>query len=165
MIHEMWVVFFGLIVLICFGGVVLFGAPYLPTLNPQVKVALEVSGLKPGDTLLELGCGDGKVLLAAAKLGINGVGYELNPILALVAWLRTRRYRKYIKIIWGDFWRMHWPNCDAIFVFLLARYMNKLDTKIKDLPHKPVTLISFAFQVPNKPVVREKQGVFIYIYD
>jgi 16S rRNA A1518/A1519 N6-dimethyltransferase RsmA/KsgA/DIM1 with predicted DNA glycosylase/AP lyase activity len=91
-----------IILIICFGGVLFFGAPYLPTLRQQVKAALELADLKPGDTLLELGCGDGKVVLAAAKQGINVIGYELNPILALVAWSRTRRYSKNVKIICGQ---------------------------------------------------------------
>jgi hypothetical protein len=54
-----WLVLVILVMLICFGGVLLFGAPYLPTLKPQVHAALELANLKPGQTLLELGCGDG----------------------------------------------------------------------------------------------------------
>ena len=84
-----WLALAVIILMLSFGAVLLFGAPYLPTLNPQVKAALELSELKAGDTLLELGCGDGKVLIAAAKLGINVVGFELNPFVAFVAWLRT----------------------------------------------------------------------------
>lgn len=43
------------LVIICFSAVLLFGAPYVPTLSPQVKAALELADLKPGQTLLELG--------------------------------------------------------------------------------------------------------------
>ena len=68
------------VVFICFAGVVAFGAPYLPTLRPQVETALELVNLMPGQTLLELGCGDGKVLVAAAQTGLHAVGYELNPL-------------------------------------------------------------------------------------
>src|SRR5688572_25475247 len=94
---------------VCFAGVLLFGAPYLPTLRPQVKAALELAELRKGETLLELGCGDGKVLIAAARQGIKAVGYELNPLLALLAWLRTRRYGGNVKVVWGNFWREDWP--------------------------------------------------------
>ena len=152
------------VLLICFCGVVFFGAPYLPTLNPQVSAALELAGLKPGQTLLELGCGDGKVLVAAAKQGINVVGYELNPLLAALAWLRTRRYRKQVRIIWGDFWRKPWPESGAIFTFLLPKYMDKLNKKVIQYDHKPVKLVSFAFRIPGKPADAEKSGVYLYKY-
>ena len=149
---------------ICFGGVLLVGAPYLPTLEPQVQAALKLADLKAGDTLLELGCGDGKVLIAAAAQGLKIVGYELNPLLAIIAWLRTRRYHGQVRVIWGDFWRRPWPPTEAIFVFLLPKYMDKLDKKIMRYSHKPVKLVSFAFEIPTKTPTRQKTGVYLYIY-
>lgn len=149
---------------VCFGGVLMFGAPYLPTMRPQVRAALKLAALKPGETLLELGCGDGKVLAAAAKQGVNAIGYELNPLLAAIAWLRTRRYGRRVKVVWGDFWRAEWPPADAAFVFLLPRYMSKLDTKFMQYNHKPVKLISYAFEVPGKKPVKQAEGVLRYDY-
>jgi SAM-dependent methyltransferase len=151
-------------VLACFAGVLLVGAPYLPTLSPQVEAAIKLSGLKSADTLLELGCGDGKVVLAAARQGITVVGYELNPLLAALAWLRTRRYRHNVTIIWGDFWRKPWPEAEGIFVFLLPKYMKRLDTKVMQYKHKPVKLVSFAFKIPGKTTSAEQKGLFAYDY-
>ena len=156
------IVIVGLI--LCFGGGLLVGAPYVPTLYPQVEAALDLAKLQSGETLLELGCGDGRVLLAAAERGIHAVGYELNPLLALIAWLRTRRYRGHVQIICGNFWRAKWPPAEAVFVFLLDRYMVKLDTKLDQYPHKPLKLVSFAFQIPDKQPDSEKAGVFLYRY-
>ncbi|MBC7546258.1 class I SAM-dependent methyltransferase [Candidatus Saccharibacteria bacterium] len=149
---------------ICFGGVLLVGAPYLPTLSPQVTAALTLAKLKPGETLLELGCGDGKVLIAAARAGYNAVGYELNPIMALIAWARTRRYKKQVRVVCGDFWQTDWPQSAAIFAFLLPRYMDKLDKRILQYNHKPVKLVSFAFKIPEKKINSELAGVFLYNY-
>ena len=159
-----WITVAAFILIICFGGVVLFGAPYLPTLKPQVNTALKLANLHAGQTLLELGCGDGKVLVAAAQQGIKVVGYELNPLLALLAWMRTIRYRKYVKVKWGNFWLQDWPKADAIFVFLLPKYMTKLDTKIEQYDHKPIKLVSFAFKIDDKEPVKVMNGVFIYSY-
>lgn len=160
-----WLVLAAVVLVICFGSVLLFGAPYLPTLNPQVKAALKLADLKAGDTLLELGCGDGKVVIAAARQGINVVGYELNPLLALLAWLRTRRYRKQVKIIWGNFWLEPWPPAEAVFVFLLPKYMAKLNKKITQYPHKPVNLISFAFTIPGLEPSSQKSSIYLYAYN
>lgn len=119
----------GLVVLL-FGFVIMFGAPFLPTLGKQVNTSLDLIDLKPGQTLLELGSGDGRLLIAAAKKGINAVGYELNPLLVIYSWVKTRKYRDNVKIIWGNYWTKNWPKADGIFVFLLPRYMKKLDKKI-----------------------------------
>lgn len=154
----------GLFVVACFGFVLARGAPYLPTLRRQVETALELANVMPGKTLLELGCGDGKVLVAAAKTGVHAIGYELNPLLFLVAWLRTRRFRKHVRVVWGDFWIKEWPESDAIFVFLLDRYMDKLDKKITQYNHKPVKLVSFAFKLSNREEDAEKDGVYLYEY-
>lgn len=160
----MWLALAVLAVMICFAGVLLFGAPYLPTLRPQVHAALELANLKPGATLLELGCGDGKVLVAAAQSGLKVVGYELNPLLALLAWVRTRRFRSHVRVVWGNFWHQEWPPADGIFTFLLPRYMTKLDKKIIQYNHKPVKLVSFAFKVPTREFSHQQQGVFLYDY-
>jgi len=153
-----------LVLVACFGGVLMVGAPYLPTLRPQVKIALELARLKPGKTLLELGCGDGKVLLAAAKQGLNVVGYELNPILVVIARLRTWKYRRQVRVIWGNFWTQAWPPADAVFVFLLPKYMEKLNTKLLQYPHKPIRLVSYAFKIPSRKAGRRKGGVYLYTY-
>ena len=140
------------------------GAPYLPTLTPQVTAALKLADLKPGQMLLELGCGDGKVVLAAAKQGIRVIGYELNPFLAAVAWLRTRRYRKLVTIKCQNFWQGYWPATDAIFVFLLPKYMTKLDKKVIQECGEGVKVVSFAFTIPGKAKTKQLDGVFLYRY-
>ena len=68
---------------IAFTFVVLFGAPFLPTLKDRVPEAIKLIGLKEGETLLELGSGDGRVLRCAAENGLNAIGYELNPLLVI----------------------------------------------------------------------------------
>lgn len=159
-----WFAIFLIVVLISFSFVLLFGAPYLPTLKSQIETALELADLKKGQTLLELGCGDGRVAIAAAKQGITVVGYELNPLMALIAWLRSFRYRKQIKIVCGNFWTSDWPKADAIFVFLLPKYMPKLDKKIEEYNHKPLRLISFAFAIKKRKPSKQKNGLFCYDY-
>ena len=107
----------------------LFGAPYLPTLRSQTETALDLLEVKEGMKILELGSGDGSVALAAAKRGAFIVGYELNPILVAISRIRCIKYRSQVRIHWGNYWHAQWPVTDAIFVFLLDKYMNKLDKK------------------------------------
>lgn len=158
-------IYWGVVLLvICFSGVILFGAPYVPTLGKSRKSALELLDLKKGQTLLEPGCGDGRVLAEAARRGINGVGIELNPLMYLVSLAVTFRYRKQVKIIWGDFWRQDWPETDGVFIFLLDKYMDKFDQKMKSSQERPTKVASFAFKIPDKKPIKEKNGVFLYEY-
>ena len=151
----------GCLIALLFGGVLLFGAPYLPTLRPQIDAAFELLGLKPGQTLLELGCGDGKVLVAAAEAGFEAVGIELNPVLAGLAWLRTRKYKGKVRVLWGNFWSCKWPESDGVFVFLLDRFMARLGERMAAYGG-PVA--SVAFKIPDKKPAQEKDGVFLYDY-
>ncbi len=148
-------------VLVAFAGVLLVGAPYLPTLRPQIRTAFELLNLEEGQTMLELGCGDGKVLIAAAEMGYCAIGIELNPFLCALAWLRTRRYGNRVQVIWGNFWHMAWPPADAVFVFLLDRFMPKLDDYMQKRGGK---LVSIAFRIPGTAVAAERNSVFLYRY-
>lgn len=159
-----WLIAALALILASFGFVLLHGAPYLPTLTKQVDTALDLVDLRPGQVLLELGCGDGKVMIAAARRGLHVIGYELNPLLALVARLRTLRYGKQVQVIWGDFWKRQWPRADGIFTFLLPRYMQRLDRQIATDATKPVTLVSFAFEIPGRQPATTKDGVYLYVY-
>ncbi len=147
---------------VLFSFVVFFGAPYVPTLRPQIKTAFELLDLRPGQTMLELGSGDGRVLKAAAERGLNAVGYELNPLLVIFSYFYTWRYRKKVKIIWGNFWHKQWPPADGMFVFSLVRYMPKLEAKIMATSHRPAKLASFAARLPSKKPSKTKNGVFLY---
>ncbi|HEX5455924.1 MAG TPA: hypothetical protein VFW77_01020 [Candidatus Saccharimonadales bacterium] len=154
----------GVFVALCFSGVILFGAPYLPTLRQQRKVALELLNLKKGQTLIEPGSGDGRVLAEAAQKGINCIGVEMNPILVLASLIITRKYRKNVKIVWGNFWHKDWSDADGIFLFLMDRHIGKFDKKMRSLPKKRRLVASFAYKIPKKRILKEKDGVFLYEY-
>jgi precorrin-6B methylase 2 len=153
-----------LVIIACFGFVLAFGAPYLPTLTKQMNIALELADLQPGQSLLELGCGDGKVLIAAAQQGVRAIGFELNPLLVIFCKLRCWRYRKLVSVHWANFWTRTWPVTDVIFIFGLPRIMTRLDTKIAQEAHQSVKLVSFAFAIPGKKLTRKRGGVLLYTY-
>src|SRR5690348_1091609 len=95
----LWLIIVTVFLAFCF--VILFGAPFLPTLKQHIPRALDLIDLKPGQTLLELGSGDGRVLLAAAERGLHAIGFEINPLLVIYSRWRTRHQRDNVEIIWG----------------------------------------------------------------
>jgi hypothetical protein len=159
-----WLVFVGVIMILLFGLVVLVGPPYLPTMRRQVKSALDLLDLQPGQTLLELGSGDGRVLLAAARRDLKAVGIELNPVLVIISYFVTWKYRSQVRIIWASYWGPQWPRADAIFTFMLPRYMTRLDDRIEKWRPKPVRLASYAFTIPGREPVQERDGIYLYEY-
>ena len=161
-----WPVIYALssVAFVSFMFVIAFGAPFLPTLKPQVKRAIDLVDLMPGQTLLELGSGDGRILNEAAARGIYCIGYELNPLLVIYSLWVTRKNRKYIKIKMKNYWKIELPKCDGVFVFLLDPYMQKLDKKIQKEKKGRVRLVSFAFKIPNKKPSKISDGLYLYEY-
>lgn len=154
------------VVFMLFAFVIARGAPYLPTLKQQTNDALDLLDLKKGQTLLELGSGDGRLMRAAAERGVYSVGYELNPLLVLYSRLRHWRYRRYMTVKWADFWLAEWPESDGMYVFLLQKYMKKLDNKVIQYSKgKNYKLVSFGFEIPNKKAIKKLKGVCLYTYN
>jgi methylase of polypeptide subunit release factors len=55
--------------------------PYVPTTEEAVKAMLKLADVKSSDIVYDLGCGDGRIVIAAAKeYGARGVGIDINPV-------------------------------------------------------------------------------------
>jgi 16S rRNA A1518/A1519 N6-dimethyltransferase RsmA/KsgA/DIM1 with predicted DNA glycosylase/AP lyase activity len=103
-----------LLIVLPFGIGAILGAPYLPILRRDSDRLLKLAGLKPGQTLIDLGSGDGRLLKAAAAQGIRCIGYEINPYLVFISRLVCWRYRHLVTIHTADFWHTPLPPADAI---------------------------------------------------
>lgn len=159
---EFFVIFF--VIVFCFSFVLLFGAPYLPSVKTQSNIALDLLEIKNGDVFYELGCGDGRVLLMAEQRGAKAIGYELNPIIFLFAKIRTFKKRQNITVIFGNFWSADLTNADKVYVFLLDKFMDRLDKKLESELKSGSLLASFAFKMHSKKHLKEKEAVFLYKY-
>jgi cyclopropane fatty-acyl-phospholipid synthase-like methyltransferase len=157
-----WILF---VIVICFGYVLFFGAPYLPTLKKQKVEALNLLNLQPGQLLLDLGCGDGRILNEAAKRGIKSIGYELNPIIFLIAKLLTHKNRGLISIRFANYWTEEWPRADGIYSFSIDKYMKKLDKKILSSGfNKSVKLVTYANKITGKKYNKTINALYLYEY-
>lgn len=164
-----WLFIIFSIILLPFAMVVVFsGAPYLPTRKKQILDAIKLANLKPGDYVVDFGSGDGAVQKVLAEQGIHSLGYEINPYLFLISKLRLYKHRKIAEVKLSNFWEENLPvETSTVFVFLLDKYMERLDVKLKDQSHKlnkNLSLISFAFKVPGKDPLKIKGGMFLYGY-
>jgi hypothetical protein len=159
------IIFFGLFLLAAAFALASFrGAPYLPVRRRDTAPLLELAELASGHTLIDLGSGDGQLLRAAAAQGIRGIGYEINPVLVLISRLVCWRYRHLVTIHLGDFWQTKLPPADVVYVFLLPRYMQRLDQKLEHELTRPTTLVSYIFDIPGRKPIRTGANALVYRY-
>lgn len=164
-----------MIVALCIGLLVLLfagflrGAPYVPTHGRAIETALDLLNLPKGSVVVDLGSGDGSFLIAAAKRGLKTYGYEINPILYVVSWCRSLKYRDRVQIRLRDFWLSSLPTeTDAVFVFLGEVFMPRLARKLDSFARarqKPIYLASYGFALPDKKSLQLKNGLYLYRLD
>jgi tRNA G46 methylase TrmB len=71
----------GLVIVLVFCSVIIFGAPYVPTRRRDISTAFDkLYKVGAQDTVLDIGSGDGLVLRAAARRGARAIGYEINTL-------------------------------------------------------------------------------------
>lgn len=148
----------------------LIGAPYVPVRRPALKRAFDTLQIGPSDVVVDLGAGDGGVLLEAAARGAKAIGYELSPLMWLIAWLRLSRLpRETRRVKWGNFYTQKLPaDTTIIFAFLMPKNLPRLLTFLKkqSLPQAKY-LLSYTFALPNVPpsdIIQTKMHGTIYVY-
>lgn len=158
----------GLLLFASFLLIVFRGAPFVPTRVQDIDELFKLHDFKKDEILIDLGSGDGRVLIEAAKRGLKSVGYELNPFLMVYSWFRVRKL-PHTTVRLEDFWRAKLPvNTAVVFVFLAGPFMNKLDRKLQNeatrLGHS-IELISYGMQVPKKLEATKRGAFVVYSYE
>ena len=125
------------------------GALYVSTSRAKISAFIGAVPMRADQTLVDLGCGDGRVLREAQKrYGVHTIGYEINPVAYLKA--RLFSFGPYnIKIKRENFWEADLSGADVVFCYLYPDVMKKLAAKLAaDL--KPGTVVvSSNFSLPG----------------
>jgi len=114
---------------------------WVPTPQPLVDRMLELGKLTPKDFLIDLGSGDGRTVITAAKRGATALGIEYNPdMVALSQRAATKEgVTARAKFVKADLFETDFSQATVITMFLLPDINLKLRPKILDL--KPGTRI------------------------
>ncbi|HUD11797.1 MAG TPA: methyltransferase domain-containing protein [Candidatus Saccharimonadia bacterium] len=142
----------------------IMGAPYVPILKKQSDGVFELAHLQSGQTFIDLGCGDGRLLRSAASKGIKCIGYEINPFMVLTSRIVCWRYRKLVTVHWANLWQVTLPRADVIYVFLMPKHMPHLHALLETQITRPTTVISYAFEIPGRPAKQRTTNTFVYDY-
>jgi hypothetical protein len=150
----MWLFWMLSLLVLVFGFVVFFGAPYVPSKRKELKQAFEAL-YKPGkkDLVVDIGSGDGVVLRMAATYGARAVGYELNPLLVLISKLLSRGDTRVSAHV-ANFWLTKIPEeTTLVYVFAVSRDIKRIAGKIQkevNRTGRPLKLMTYGSGIPDK---------------
>lgn len=161
-----WLFLLFVTVVLLFGFVVFFGAPYVPSKKRDIKLAFdELYRLSKKDVLVDIGSGDGVVLRMAQERGARAVGYELNPILVMISQFLSRRHIG-VSTVLADFWRVQLPDdTTVVYTFGESRDIKKMAAKVQAEAtrlNKSLVFISYGFAVPGWEPTRQTRAHFLY---
>lgn len=140
---------------IVFSRSLLREVPYVPVNKEVAKQALEFLGLKKGDNFIDIGSGNGFVVVdAASKLKGKGIftGVEISWWLVLSSNLRKyfNQYRSSMNFICADMMKQNYSGFNRVFLFLTTDMLEKLTPKLeKELPSGS-RVVSVLFKFPDK---------------
>ncbi len=153
-----------LILTVWIGAPLLRGAPFVPTDRKHVEVMLRLAQVGLGTKLVDLGSGDGRIVIAAARLGAEAVGIEVNPILVVISRWRIKRagVQDRAKVYLKNFWQADLSEFNVITLFGIGKIMPRLEKKFLAELKPGAKVASFAFQFPNWPASVKEESVYLY---
>ena len=169
-----------LFILIVFGTMAIAGyrgAPWIPTKKKDLDRLINLADIHEGDTIYELGSGDGRILFEIAKrYKVNAVGVEISLLpfiyskikLLLMNTIFAQKMKGKVKIMYKDMFQQNLKLADIVICFLLPKSINELEEKFTKELKKDAKVISYVFplklrkaEAVNKP---EKTSISIFLY-
>ena len=137
-------------------------APFVPSPEAVVEKMLRLADVKPGDTVYDLGCGDGRIIIMAAqKFGAHAVGVELDTELykQTAERIKSLKLQDRVKVIHGDLLQVDLKPATVVTLYLLTSANEKLKPNLERDLRKGARVVSHDFEVPGwKPDKTEPVG-------
>lgn len=145
----------------------LYGVPWVPTREVRIRKALQMANLQPGESLYDLGAGDGRVLLMAVKeFDAQAVGIEVGPVQCALGWLRVllKGSRHKVRMRCGNFYKADIRDADVVFVYLTSAQTSRLQEKLARELRPGVRVVSVAADFPDwQPELTDRE-MLIFVY-
>jgi hypothetical protein len=144
------------------------GAPWVPTPMSKVRRMLEMAEVGPNDLVYDLGCGDGRTIITAARrYGARAVGIEIDPLrylwcqmLITMLGLRDR-----VRVVYGSFYQQDLSDADVVTCYLLQSTNEKLEGKLRYELQYGTRVVSNRFTFPGLRLLRRDGDAEIYLYN
>lgn len=126
-------------------------APYVPTPMGVVRTMLEMAEAGPGDTVIDLGCGDGRILIMAVEeFNVDrAIGYELNPHLVDTAQTKVfdKELMDRVEVVNGNFMEADLSPATIVTLYLTTTGNAKLRPKFIEELKEGTRIISHDFPI------------------
>jgi len=144
------------------------GAPWVPTSRRLVNKVLAMTELKPGELLYDLGSGDGRMVISAARdFDARSVGVEIDPFRIFYSRLRISHLhlQDRAKIVRGNFFNISLSAADVVVLYLEQQTNNKLQAKLeKELTKPNCRVVSVVWKFEGWELIRSDEKEMIYVY-
>jgi ubiquinone/menaquinone biosynthesis C-methylase UbiE len=144
-------------------------APHVPTSEDIVRKMLELAELKSGEHLYDLGSGDGRIIIMAAKdFGATAVGVELRE--DLVKYTRNKIVELgldgRVRVIHGDLLKADIKDANVVTLYLTTSANEKVATKLESELRPRTRVVSYCFRMPSweptKIMHLETRTIYLY---
>lgn len=136
--------------------------PFVPTPQAAVDRMVELAEIQPGNVVYDLGCGDGRIVITAAKKhDIRAVGIDIDPerVAESQENVRAAGLGDSVTIREGDIFEADISDADVVFLYLNPRINARLKPKLQNL--RPGTrIVSFDFDIEGAKPVKVETGHF-----
>jgi predicted RNA methylase len=134
-----------------------FIAPFVPSPASVIQHMLKLAELKAGEVLFDLGAGDGRTVIMAAKAyGARAVGVELREDLAKKALsaIHSDGLADRVTIVNGDMFGVNLGSADVVFLYLTTSANEKIRPKLESELKKGVRVVSHDYEIVGwKPAI------------
>lgn len=140
---------------------------FVPLPMGTVRAMLRLAKVKRGETVYDLGSGDGRTVIEAAKLGARGVGIEYSIPVHLLAMLRLAMSGiSGVKLFRKDFFKTNLKDADVVTFYLTPKLARMLGPKLKRELGRGARVVSAAHEISGwKPARKIRTGHFwTYLY-
>jgi len=144
-------------------------APFRPTPMDLVARMLALADVGPGDRLVDLGCGDGRIVIAAAQRGAFAHGIDIDParIDEAETAARAAGVGDRVSFAQGDLFAGHLGEYSVVSLFLLPSANRWLEGKLQSELREGARVVGHAFPMPNwAPVAQEehdRQSIYLWV--
>lgn len=138
--------------------------PFVTTASDTVKDLLSLLENKPIHHAIDLGSGDGRVILELAKRNIQVSGYEIKSPLVKRTQQRIRELGlTNIEVFEKDFWGVDLAPFDLIYIYGMTTIMGRLEEKLEKEAKPGTLIITNVFSLPHWKVKKKKNYLHLYI--
>ncbi|MGQ0590945.1 MAG: SAM-dependent methyltransferase [Sphingosinicella sp.] len=133
-------------------------APFWTTPEPVIERMLDLAVVGPDDNLFDLGCGDGRILIAAARRGARCTGIERDParIAEAAAAIAAAGLQERIALLQDDLFAASLEGATIVSLYLLPHVNILLETRLRRELKPGARVIGHAFPFPNWSPAREE---------